>query len=92
MKQKRVQFVLSWLRRSAGSRQQSLLKSRVRTLGSEVGAVEKQVHGIFQLVNARTQSDYGRGSYVGRWTVFGRIWIQASELSTVWLGGVSARP
>ena len=49
MKQKRVQFVLPWLRRSAGSRQQSLLNSRVRTLGSEVGAVEKQVHGLFNL-------------------------------------------
>ena len=27
----------------------------------KVGAVEKQVHGIFQLVSARMQSDCGRG-------------------------------
>ena len=26
----------------------------------KVGAVEKQIHGTFQLVSARTQSDYGR--------------------------------
>ena len=30
-------------------------------LVSEIGAVEKQVHGIFQLVSARMQSDCGRG-------------------------------